>query len=503
MQKLPKTPRNAAAKPRSKAGASSTPSEFWSVPPRFKGRTIFIIAGGPSVTQEAVDSLRGRPVITVNSSFEKAPWCDYVFGMDYRWLRHNRRRLREEFAGRVVSTSRAEYWPGLLRLRRFLKPGLTHKRDEVAGRVTSLTCAINLAVHLGAKAIVLLGADGGPAKDGRTHHHSPHPWKVGPKAYEKQAAELAQIVDPLKKLGIRIVNTSTKTKWGYIFPLMELQSFLRSEGVEMEKSVAAYRDIFERERLNVYPQMDAIEAACDAKIKTSTLEAMARVLACPLKVNPPNWQHGRLLYALTTRYFKNHPDQSFHFVDIGTAKGFSALCLAHALADAGRQGVITSVDVIDPLRAEERNSVIELPNGPLPLSSYVENFLPFQRGTAKAFDGSLIISFWKNVDIYFHKGAGMLFLHDLARDDRINVAFVDGKHKQTDVSAESAEIRTRQFPGDLIIFDDLQLDPVKTAVLKLRGYHIEYVDPAAPIDLIKGDWSPARPQRCYAIATKL
>ena len=60
------------------------------------------------------------------------------------------------------------------------------------------------------------------------------------------------------------------------------------------------------------------------------VEAAARVLACPLKANPPNWQHGRVLYAGYRAYLAGLQRRVL-LLDIGTAKGFSAAAMSNRL----------------------------------------------------------------------------------------------------------------------------------------------------------------------------
>ena len=66
------------------------------------GETAFIIAGGPSVKTQPVDLLKGRRVIVINSSYERAPWGDILFFHDYIWWQHHRTAL-QTFAGQIYT----------------------------------------------------------------------------------------------------------------------------------------------------------------------------------------------------------------------------------------------------------------------------------------------------------------------------------------------------------------------------------------------------------------
>jgi hypothetical protein len=228
-----------------------------------------------------------------------------------------------------------------------------------------------------------------------------------------------------------------------------------------DRTRAAYDAAFQAERLVEYPVMDALEARFGYAVDRQRLEDAARVLACPLKKNPPNWQHGRLVYALGRHYLAGRTEMQT-WLDIGTAKGFSACCMSWALKDAGMDGGVLSWDIIDPQSREPRNSVE---------------------------DGKTVAEF---VDPFWAKGVIAGFCHYGRMRDigmHIGLAFVDGSHTYEGVKADIETIAPRQQPGDIMLFDDLQVTGVATAIAHcLKGYDIEQID--------------LLPKRQYAIAVK-
>lgn len=57
--------------------------------PDWSGDVCAIVASGPSVTSEIVNSLRGRcRVAVVNNNHELAPWADLLYAADPRWWDH-------------------------------------------------------------------------------------------------------------------------------------------------------------------------------------------------------------------------------------------------------------------------------------------------------------------------------------------------------------------------------------------------------------------------------
>ncbi len=209
-----------------------------------------------------------------------------------------------------------------------------------------------------------------------------------------------------------------------------------------------YRTAFVLESRSVYPCVDAFEQASGYALERSKLEAAARVLACPVKKNPPCWAHGRILYA-ATRMRLHGIAGPVNLFEVGTAKGFGALCLLWARQDANHQGPVTSVDVIDPHERISRNTVAELDG------------LKTLRETLDPWPESVLID--------FQQSTGIDYLE--AHDERIHVAFIDGKHSGPVVEKEGWLLSHRQQHGDVALFDDVHLAPVERAVQGLASVY--------------------------------
>ncbi len=59
-----------------------------------------------------------------------------------------------------------------------------------------------------------------------------------------------------------------------------------------------YMEIWQRECANEYPVIDGLEKRLGFAVDREWLNSTAYVLTCPVKLNPPNWQHGRVIYAV-------------------------------------------------------------------------------------------------------------------------------------------------------------------------------------------------------------
>jgi predicted O-methyltransferase YrrM len=215
-----------------------------------------------------------------------------------------------------------------------------------------------------------------------------------------------------------------------------------------------YREAFSKESARRYPIVDAFETEHDYAIATDRLLDAARILACPVKVNAPCWQHGRLLYTALRSYVADGVSP-FNVLDIGTAKGFSALMMRWALDDAGVDGAVTTLDVLDPKARVRRNSVIEL-NGYKTLDEFLTTYDGGHR-------------------IVCRQSTGIDYL--LKHGDRIHFAFLDGKHTGEVVAQEARLLSKVQQAGDVIVFDDVHLADVRAAVKTVGDrYALRYLE---------------------------
>ena len=120
------------------------------------------LGGGPSLSQEQVEQLRGRArVIAVNDAYKLAPFADVLYGCDWRWWRkHNG---APDFAGLKVTLSNSrghlDDYPDIKVVE---NTGSEGPELEPTGLRTGRNGgyqAINLVVHLGAARILLIGDD--------------------------------------------------------------------------------------------------------------------------------------------------------------------------------------------------------------------------------------------------------------------------------------------------------------------------------------------------------
>lgn len=192
--------------------AAAVAAERITVPRLWPGSTIVILGSGPSLTPDDVASCQGRArVIAIKETIRLAPWADvlYAAGGDRTdfWRTHT-----ADYAGfeglRYALHEKSAPWATVLRNTGYL--GIeTDPSGLRTGKNSGFSC-INLAVHLGAAKIVLLGYD--LAIAGQKYH-----W-FGNRSWEQENhfphfRELyASMVEPLEALGVQVINASRETE---------------------------------------------------------------------------------------------------------------------------------------------------------------------------------------------------------------------------------------------------------------------------------------------------
>lgn len=189
---------------------------IWSVPPVWKGQTAVLIASGPSLSSDqlahvrAVHARGGCRVIAINNAWERAPWADALYACDPRWWEWY--GAADRFHGIKVTLEQHDTearvlrrWPEVKVLRNDGRTGLCE--DPTALRTGKLGGyqAINLAAHLGAARLLLLGYDCRRGPNGELHCHPDHPIPgVEPKPAWRD--DFATLIGPLQTRGIEVVN---------------------------------------------------------------------------------------------------------------------------------------------------------------------------------------------------------------------------------------------------------------------------------------------------------
>jgi hypothetical protein len=196
------------------------------VPRLWPGETFVCLGSGPSLTQADVDACRGRArVIAIKNTVEMAPWADVLYGAgsdaggNTWWSREG---ASLQFDGlRYTLDPQARNYASVLTLGP--EGGLTSDPGQLAHGHHSGYQAINLAIHLGAARVVLLGYDM-QQTDGKDHYFGKHPHEKR-LPYALFMMWFPSIVPALEERGVSVVNASRETALD-LFPRMNIYEAL-------------------------------------------------------------------------------------------------------------------------------------------------------------------------------------------------------------------------------------------------------------------------------------
>lgn len=199
---------------------------FTKVEPLYKGETIYIIGGGPSLSNFNWDLLKGKRVIAINRAYQFYKNSDVVYWTDGRFYKWNKDELD------LVTALKYTIQPspnqiGVNALKRGMRHGLETNPAMLAHGDNSGYAAINLAYHLGAKQIVLLGYDMGNIS-GESHFHDGYPVSAtADETYEKRFMEgFPYMASLLKEHDVKVWNASSVSKLT-CFPKLTIEQALR------------------------------------------------------------------------------------------------------------------------------------------------------------------------------------------------------------------------------------------------------------------------------------
>lgn len=183
---------------------------FWGIPRLWPGATAVSIGGGPSMTQAQADYVRGRAkVVAINDAYRLAPWADLFYFCDFRWFEWHKHGLLPLGGIKVTLENNYIAGRGVFCIKNRGVTGLwTNPPDGVCTGRNSGYQVINLLVLLGVKRIVLLGYDMKPGENGKKHWFGDHPRPTPDNAFGQMLPCFDTIVDPLKKLGVEVINAT-------------------------------------------------------------------------------------------------------------------------------------------------------------------------------------------------------------------------------------------------------------------------------------------------------
>lgn len=237
-----------------------------------------------------------------------------------------------------------------------------------------------------------------------------------------------------------------------------------------------YLEIWNNAKKVEYPVIKEYESETGWIIDPEWLHELALVTQVVKKHSSICYQHGRLLYSRIREYLERNSDDNITIMETGTARGFSALCMAKALSDAGRMGKIITFDILPNDRPIYWNCIRDN-EGLHTRMQLLENYRQFVEQY-----------------IIFVQGNTELMLEKVDMP-RVHFAFIDGCHTYQAVLREFRHVKAKQAVGDAIFFDDYtqkQFPGVVMAIDEICAVH-KYSMRKVIIDSSRG----------YVIATKV
>jgi len=189
------------------------------------GKTVAVLASGPSMSKQIVAEMfaSGLPAIVVNNTFQLAPWADMLYAADAAWWHAHPEAA--QFQGLRVTVQDVR---GTLKLRCSGPTGFDPHPGAVRSGGHSGYQAVHIAIHAGARRILLCGFD----MHG-THWHGLHAEPLRNTAegtYGRWVENFDALREAAEERNIAIINCTPKSALT-CFPMSSLENALRSRPI--------------------------------------------------------------------------------------------------------------------------------------------------------------------------------------------------------------------------------------------------------------------------------
>lgn len=189
------------------------PTDFLPVNSLWAGETVYLIGGGPSLKNFDWSKLNNKKTIAINKAVLFYPQATALYWTDARFYSWYSKDI-DNFKGLKYTISARRNLPKNVHLlKRGVKYGIETTKNSLAHGNNSGYAAINLALHLGAKRIVLLGYDMGNSGN-TSHFHDGYPVnQTSEQVYTKHFLPGFTILkDQIQGKGIQIFNACLTSK---------------------------------------------------------------------------------------------------------------------------------------------------------------------------------------------------------------------------------------------------------------------------------------------------
>jgi len=195
---------------------------YWKVPKIWPGEDVFILGGGPSLLDNDLSLIHNRKVIGVNDAYRLGTWVDVCWFGDWEWFRMHRKELAK-FPGLIATHQQQCKHMKSVKVLQFREEGICDDPLYVARNRNSGGSAVNLAYHLGAKRIILLGFDMHlETGTKRSNWHDDNRCSPTEHSYGVMLNCFKKIAEDAVQLGLTIINATPESSLT-LFPFQTLK----------------------------------------------------------------------------------------------------------------------------------------------------------------------------------------------------------------------------------------------------------------------------------------
>ena len=196
----------------------------WIPPKIWENGTAYIIGGGPGVKAVDLSLIHDKHVIGVNNAYLLGDWVDVGWFGDKKWLLWHRNSWKKSPCIKASCNHDREVLKHDSGWIHFMSRGKAAGIETAPGSIAWNRCsgssAINLAYHLGATRIVLIGFDMHDV-DGKKNFHKDHK-DNGNAPYKKFLGCYGDIAKDAVELGVEIINATPDSALRH-FPYFTLE----------------------------------------------------------------------------------------------------------------------------------------------------------------------------------------------------------------------------------------------------------------------------------------
>lgn len=183
---------------------------------------IYLVGGGPSLRGFDWSKLYNKTTIAINRAFEVCPKTSIIYFSDLRFWHWYQDKLIKHPAKKITGSRLIH--SDVINYKITGSKGLDLMAGCLRSGNSSGYAAINLAVHLGATRIILLGYD--MSMQQQYHHwHNGYATLFSSRCFSKMLPFFDSLKKPLERLAIEIVNACPGSKIN-VFPKIALDEIL-------------------------------------------------------------------------------------------------------------------------------------------------------------------------------------------------------------------------------------------------------------------------------------